>query len=82
MSEPGDEPVAEQGEPRRIVQRGLYFDELEDGAVYVHEAAEGDVLWFDGIGLTVHHEFHRGVHAADDIRPRMIERDRNDGVSR
>ncbi|PSS46138.1 dehydratase [Arthrobacter woluwensis] len=36
MSEPGDEPVTEQGEPRRIVQRGLYFDELEDGAVYVH----------------------------------------------
>ncbi|MFJ3958662.1 MaoC family dehydratase [Arthrobacter sp. NPDC090010] len=23
-------------EARRIVQRGLYFDELEDGAVYVH----------------------------------------------
>ncbi len=22
--------------PRRIVQRGLYFDELEEGAVYVH----------------------------------------------
>lgn len=25
-----------EGAPRRIVQRGLYFDELEEGAVYVH----------------------------------------------
>ena len=31
-----NESETRQGEPRRIVQRGLYFDELEDGAVYVH----------------------------------------------
>ena len=42
--------MSDEQEPRKITQRGLYFEEFEEGAVYVHApgrtVTEADNIWF------------------------------------
>lgn len=55
MHPTGDAPTAAASEPRTVVQRGLWFDELEEGARYEHRpgrtATEADNVLFSTLTM-------------------------------